>query len=75
MIIDFVFIQAHEKCKQIQGFIVEFPIEFLLDNINTTTTNNNNNIKPYKQHQPPQQIAKIQQYSQPNFINSQYAVK
>jgi hypothetical protein len=26
-------IKAHEKCKQIQGFIVEFPLEFLADDV------------------------------------------
>ena len=45
------------------------------NNNNNSNNNNNNNIKPYKQHQPPQPISKMQQYSQPNFINSQYVVK
>jgi len=27
----FFLIKAHEKCKQIQGFVVEFSLEFLAD--------------------------------------------
>ena len=26
-------IKAHEKCKQIKGFIVEFPLEFAADDV------------------------------------------
>ena len=27
------FIKAHNKCKEIQGFVVEFPLEFLADDV------------------------------------------
>jgi hypothetical protein len=29
----FFLIKAHEKCKQIQGFVVEFSLEFLADDV------------------------------------------
>jgi hypothetical protein len=29
----FIFIKAHEKCKQIQGFLVEFPLDFAADDV------------------------------------------
>jgi len=37
--------KAHEKCKQIQGFIVEFPLEFLADDVLMPKWNTSEGLK------------------------------
>ncbi|CAF0819823.1 unnamed protein product [Adineta steineri] len=39
-------LSAHEKCKQIQGFIVEFPLEFLADDVLMPKWNTSEGMAP-----------------------------